>query len=428
MRRSASPLFLVLPLAAALALPLAGCGDDAEETDGSQGAVTSAKTDSGSDRNRERTPRQVPPRIQAPKLPDAPPLTDAEAERVLSSVMGELEASEASRNTLLYLVELKNKAALDAIRIELLAQTDGEYDDPDAAALGLEMLLASGDQSVASTALDLARVLIDEEEEVPHLAAALSRIEGAQRGDAERLLARLTISFDDEVAMMALETLAKRRSPAAAEHLSDIAGDAENDDMVRATAVVAMLMTNDARGGEAADALVDGDASGWEIIDGFAVEGATDAVPYIRRSVAKALAEGNAEFEFTAACNSLVEIYRSGPGAADARALIEGWLAKDPDLDPDTATYALWVLGDNDRTAAAAALLATEVINAMKGDGEMAVDLLNEVARRGLARDPRFKKAVDAAAAMKDREGMPGRDLTTQSLRAAAAHAYLRSR
>jgi len=426
MRRSASPLFLVLPLAAVLALPLAGCGDDAEETDDSQAALTSARTDSGSDR--ERTPRQVPPRIQMPKLPDAPPLTDAEAERVLSSVMGGLEASEASRNTLLYLVELKNKAALDAIRDELLAQTDGEYDDPDAAALGLEMLLASGDQSVASTALDLARVLIDEEEEVPHLAAALSRIEGARRGDAERLLAQLTISFDDEVAMMALETLAKRRSPAAAEHLADIAGDAENDDMVRATAVVAMLMTNDARAGEAADALVDGDASGWEIIDGFAVDGATDAVPYIKRSVAKALAEGNAEFEFTAACNSLVEIYRSGPGAADARALIEGWLVKDPDLDPDAATYALWVLGDNDQTAAAAALLATEVIIAMKGDGEMAVDLLNEVARRGLARDPRFRKAVDAAAAMEDREGLPGRDLTTQSLRAAAAHAYLRSR
>jgi len=433
MRRSASPILLALALALPLALPLTGCGD-ASDGDGDAGkkAGTAKEQDgdtsAGGETTATREPRTTPERAPAPTLPDAPALSDDAAERVLHSVLGELEADEASRATLLYLVELDDDAALEAVRATLLAQTDGEYDDPSAAALGLELLLASGDQSAATATIELARFLFEEESELPGIAWALARIEGTQQKQAEELLAQMTLSFDDEVSMLALEALAKRRSPVAAAQLQEIVGETGNDDMLRATAVAAMLMTNDARGAQAADSMLTGDAVGWEIVDGFAIHGATDTVPYIQRVMDAALAEGNAEFEFTSACYALLEIYGNGPGADSGRELIEGWIAADADLDPETATYALWAMGDDSRTAAAAELLATEVAYAQASDGEMAVALLDEVARRGLARDPRFKKAVDAAAAMKDRENLPGLDLTTQSLRSAAAHAYLRSR
>jgi len=425
LRVSFTVLFAVM-FGGLLALPLAGCGDGSDDSNGS--AATATRGGDGTT-GTDNTGRVAPPRaVATPKLPNAPALTDDAAESVLHSVLGSIEPDQASRDTLLYLVALDDKAALDAVRAQLLAKSDGEYDDTSAAALGLELLLAAGEQDAASETIDLARLLIDDDEEIPGIAWALSRIEGTQQRAAEELLARMTLSFDDEVSMLALEALAKRRSPAAAEHLGDIAGDADNSDMVRATAVAAMLMTNDERGAQAADSMVTSDAVGWEVVDGFAIHGATDAVPYIKRVMEQALADGNAEFEFTSACNALLEIYGNGPGAASGRALIEGWLEVDPDLDPETATYVLWALGDDSRTAEAAALLASEVAFATGGDGEMAVALLDEVARRGLARDPRFKKAVDAAAAMEDRKGLPGLDLTTQSLRAAGAHAYLRSR
>ena len=136
----------------------------------------------------------------------------------------------------------------------------------------------------------------------------------------------------------------------------------------------------------------------------------------------------NKPVEFAEACYALAAIFRGTPDADRGRTLIDGWLARDPDLEGDEAVYALWVLGDNGRTNDAARLLAEEVATAERHDAELAIDLLDEVARRGLARDPRFAKAVNAAAISQPRQGVPGLDLSAQHLRAAAAYAYLRSR
>mgnify|MGYP006969430741 FL=1 len=56
------------------------------------------------------------------------------------------------------------------------------------------------------------------------------------------------------------------------------------------------------------------------------------------------------------------------------------------------------------------------------------MEIIEEIARRGVARDPRFREAVDAAAAATPDPGRPGTNLNVDALRAAAAYAYLKSR
>ena len=424
-----SARLLLAPLTLAAALTLTACGEEPaasgdRATERGTGTVEGGDaTGDGTEPGRERVP--VPSRPQPVTLPAAPELTDDAAEAELAGMLGDLAPEEASRAALLYLAELRHPGLADIVRSELLARDGGEYEDPIAAALGLEVLLILGDAEAPAATQELARALLDEEDEVEGIAQALARVPGA---DADRLLVELAESDYDDVASAAVEALATRGSRAGASVLPGLAADSERLDALRGTAVAALLMTGHERAAGSADALLAGDADASEVVAGFGVPGADATVPYIERIMERAFEEQNADLEFAEACYALAAIFRGTSGAARGRDLVLGWLQRDPDLDGDEATYALWVLGDDTRTAAAAQLLANEVANAARHDPELAVDLLEEVARRGLARDPRFAKAVDAAAVAPPREGLPGLDLATQRLRAAAAYAYLRSR
>ena len=423
-------------LAGALALALclgftnASCGDSSPETGGDErrdAGTPGAAPESGGTAPRDRRP--VPDASDTVPLPAAPDLTADAARAELAGALDDLAPEEASRAALLYLASLGDGGLADRVRQELLAEDGGEYDDNVAAALGLEILLVLGESDAPARTLALARQLIDAEDEVEGIAQALGRIEGKFAADADALLVELAgDSAYDEVVAAALEALATRRSPAAAKILPQIAADGELFDAVRGTAVTAMLMTGHTDAARAADALVASDVDGSELIAGCGVPGGEAAVPYITRIVQRAFAEGNADLEFAEACYALARIYGGTSGAAHGRELIQGWLELDPDLEGDEATYALWVLGDEARTDAAARLLASEVASAARHDPELAVDLLEHLAERGLARDPRFEKAVSAAAATPPRAGLPGLDLATQRLRAAAAYAFLRAR
>ncbi len=432
---------LALTLTLALALLLPGCGDDpAPEGDAAATAATATTgasddaadpaTASGTQPERPSGRERVsePPRPEPVVLPDAPDLTDDAAQSEITSALTDLAPEEASRASLLYLAGLGDRSIADVVRRELLSRDGGEYDDPAAAALGLEVLLVLGEADAAPEAIALARKLLEEEDEVEGIAFALSRVTGEHAAEADEVLAELANSDFDDTAGAAVEAIAIRGSKAAEAVLPGIVADAERYDALRGTALAAMLMTGHERAATSADALLASDADGSEVIAGLGVAGAAAAVPYIERIMDRALAEGNAGLEFADACYTLAEIYRGTSGAAGARKLIQGWMAQDPGLDGDEATYALWTLGDTSRADAAARLLASEVATAARHDAELAIDLLEEVARRGLARDPRFAKAVNAAAIAPTRENIPGIDLSTQQLRAAAAYAYLRSR
>ena len=437
MRLAAKTVLTLITLSLAVTLP--ACGDSGADapTAGKSGDTASrgAATDDdatavsvGDPAGGDRTRVTEPSRPAPVQLPEAPPLTDDAARAELLTALGDLAPEEASRASLLYLAELGDRSIIDAVREQLLAMEGGTYEDPVAAALGLEVLLVLGDKEAVPATLALAQSMLEEEEDVEGIAWALGRIEGARATEADALLAEMAQSDYDGAASAAIEALARRGSRAADAILPGLAADAERYDAVRGSAAAAMLMTGHERAKSSMDALIASDADGSEIIAGLGIPGADVTVPYIQQIMARGLEEGNADLEFAEACYALAAIYGGTSGAARGRDLLLGWLAEDRDLDCDEATYALWVLGDASRTDAAARLLASEVASAARHDPELAVDLLKEVARRGLARDPRFAPAVDAAAVAPPREGLPGLDLSTQQLRAAAAYAYLRSR
>ncbi len=414
-----------------------GCGDDtAPQGGGAPATPTTPDAPAGAsptatERPQPETPTPTRPRVHEPaKLPSAPPVQADGARATLRHAAESNADIDGMRAALLYLAELRDADLAADIRRRLLAKDAGAYVDDDDAAVGLEVLLALGDAQAAEEALALARALLADEEASPAIAQALARVDGARRADAEALLAQIAVGDDPDAALFAVEALAAHRSTTANAALSRIAGDASAEELLRGSALAGLLAAGDAGAAALAERLAADADDGSALIDGLAVAGVREVVPYVQKLVERGFAEGNADFEFESACTALATVYGDGAdaaGAAQARQAITDWLRRDGSLDGDVATVALWRLGDDARGAEAAKLLAYEVANHEGRDPDVAIELLEEVARRGLADDPRFAAAVRAAAALEPSTSGPGLDLAAARLRAAAAYAFLKS-
>ncbi len=422
------PAIVCLVGIAALVALIAACGNDdtpvAPSTDAPpRGAEAEPETSGG--------PRKLAPQRRI-ELPKVAPLGDNAALGVLRTAVEDPVADEGTRAGLLYLIDAGDSAAAVNAVQPLLAQEGGEYDDPDEAGLALEVLLASGDASATADALALAEWAIAEEDVSPSIPQALARVEGDEQERAEKLLIQIATEGDGEnEGLVAAQVLAERRVAAAAKSFIEIAFDTENrEDRLRATAVAGLLALGHDRAQQAVESLLASEP-GDEAIQGLAVPDLVEAVPVIARLVTRGAAEGDATFEFEAACYALTTIYRDRDDRTAARDQINAWLDEDSTLADDASTYALWMLGDRATTPQIIEILTREIVSTANHDFEIAINLLDEIARRGAANDPLYRPAVDAAAQVAldaETTARPGQADRLLRLNAAAAHAYLKAK
>jgi hypothetical protein len=445
MKSSRTPL-----LALALASLASACDDPASSPAPSNppGAVDPSTAGKGG--AAAKTPTNV-----APSLPTVPPLTDESARAILHGQLEDLGGDDVSRQTLLYLADLGDKAGLDAAR-KLLDAKDGKYEDKVAAAVGIEALLAFGEAGAGAKALDLAKQYVaDEEPADEYLVYALARVSAEpERAAAVAVLLSFAAAEGDEadilgdVKMFATAALAKTGAPEAREAFAKIAGDVKLGGQIRGSAVAGLLRLGDARGktlgeklvaeatapvedpAKAAPAVGDGPPLPDEVIKGLGIEGALDAGALVKKALELVLADesNGGVFEAQEAAKSLPTIYAKGGGQDLAPWLRD--LAKRAELIEEETTLALWALGDDSSALAVADQLKGSVSAwASPVNMDPAVDILDVAARRGTARSAAFRVIVDAAAQVggKSAPQRAGTDYNLRSLNVAAAHAFLKS-
>ena len=413
------------PFAATLCGVLAaGCGDDPPKPETPKPPKTA-----GTGKTEPKAPEKL-------RLLKAPPLTEDAARAVLHEALETLEGDDGSRAALLYMADLGDRKAVNAIHAQLLAREGGEYADPTAAAIGFEALLAFGETNAAADLLALARRALDDDalDLDQFLVSALGRVTGDSRGEAVQLLVRIAEAGDDWASAPAVDMLAQLAAPEARELFATLAADTEAETVERAAAVAGLLRLGDPRGKDFAEQFLQESESEdatildvSEILLGFAIEGAVETVPYIRRIVDRAVEAGEPGFEVEEGANALVTIHAQSGGAE-----LIPWLQQVATVDDGVyeleAAWALWALGDDTRAQIVAEELVPHIVMFDRYDPEPAVDILDAAARRRVADKPPFREIVDAAAQLRAAPDAkaPVPD-NAELLRLAAAHAFLRS-
>jgi len=367
-------------------------------------------------------------------LPSVPQLDEDTARAGVEDSVDVTAGDIVTQDALLGLVDRDEAArAVKLARETYLVRGDEDYEDRLAALIGLEVLLAAGEPGAIEETLRLADVILaDEEDETSaQLVAALARIGGAERTRAEKLLARIvTLGDDGDEALSAMFVLAERRTTAHLDLMDRTARDLGSLDSLRAAAAGGLVNAGDPRGAKLIAALSGApDAQLVEVLTGFSVKGATGLLPHVRDTVERAIASGeDAAPEFDAACYAMSDMF-AGSDGTPARELINGWLASGPEsFEDDAASYALWMLGDDDRADEVRTILVREIASAGGTDVELAVLLLDEIGRRGLAGDERFQDAVEAAAQVEiPGDADPWVAQRLRWLRLAGSNAFLRS-
>lgn len=419
----------VLPLLAAAAL--AACEKAPEES----GA--------GGTKEVPTAPAPVKPAKKpdaAPKreLPAVPALTPEKAKATLQAQLRALAADDESRQALLYLADLGERSAVSAVREQLLAESQGTFEDASAAALGAEALLAFGEPDGAAVLLRALKELrATEFPEDEYFVYALARVQGAERAEAVRELLRIAQDEEDpDIAAVAVQRLAEMAAPEAADAFVAIATDADQVEEARGSALAGLLRLGDARAKEIGDRLVkemtdpDGDARPDSFISGLAVEGATEASAIVRRVVDDVFAQDDpALFEVTAAVAALSRIHAKG-GGADLVPWLRELAAREDGFHADEVARVLFALGDDASAALVAQDLEAMLLNWTTPVVSMedAVGLLELVARRKAGGEPPLRRLVDVAAQLDPTRGSGQPPAPTiVALNLAGSYAFLKS-
>ncbi len=388
-------------------------------------------------------PSQGPKVVTPPKrvMPSFPPLTEESAKKVLYEQLSRLAADDESRQTLLYLASLGDRAGVNPAQAKLLARSDGQFDDLPAAALGAEAMIAYGEKDAAATALEVAKAYATAEETPDEfLVHALARVEGAERALAEAMLVKIAsdAAEEEDVSLLAVQALARSGSAAARDVFVQIAENAELGGAIRGAAAAGLIRIPDAKGKDLAaklarESTAENDGSGAQpedVIAGLGVEGATEAIPYVRSIVDALLSDENAMAmsEVPAAASAIARMHVKGGGAELVPWLRELGVKEDGFYESEAA-LALWALGDDASAAAVASQLEGYVCAwTATMNMEAAVEILDIAARRGVASKPPFRVIVDSAAQLDPTRGEgKGTDYNLVALKLAAAHAFLKS-
>ena len=379
----------------------------------------------------------APPKRELPKLP---PLTADVARRVLASQLDQLGGDDVSRQALLYMADLGDRSAVNAIHEKLLTLHEGAFEDVLAAAVGVEALLAYGEPGASAKALEVAKQYKAEEEDPDeYLVHMLARVTGPERGAAVAELVAIAQGDDEDVASVAIDELAKLAAPEANAAFLAVAANPELEGHIRGAAAAGLLRLSDPKAKELTLKLFagPGEADTFEgpepedVIEGLGVEGAVEASPYIRNAVDSSLTEEGlgGVWEVPAAASALARIHRKG-GGAELVPWLRAIAQRDDAFHEDDAALALFAFGDDGSAALVAQGLEGSVAAgwAQPSQMETAVEILDIAARRGVAARPPFDTIVSCAAQLDPKRGSDkGIDYNLRSLSLAAAHAYLKS-
>jgi hypothetical protein len=380
-------------------------------------------------------PAAPPARAKQPletKLPDAPALVADAARRVLIEAADLAEFPDVRREALVALAAVTDAATVRAAAAKLLAPGDDlGFADSESAAQALEALVRAGDADAEKRAVALARAGLDGDTVWDSFVPMLAAVRGDGAAEARKLLVRL--ADDPLVYSTVVPELAALREPSAATRLHDIATDPEEDGRVRAAAAVGLLAIGDPRANGALEEIVratTADLAGFDVIDGFAVEGVAEALPWVRRVGDPIIEAGeNCTVEIASTAGAFVDVRGIGKGTNEDLSYLRRLLGKDDGLSDDEVAVALWSLGDDGQSEAAANVLAKYVtgVAGQVFDEELGVRILEAVAVRGGASGRPFGRAVDAAAAVPipDDPKRPDAAARAWRLRIAAARAFL---
>lgn len=369
-------------------------------------------------------------------LPSAPALTASAARALVDSALGSFEKNpDATLVAIDYLSRLGDAEAVRKAAAPLLAKGEGSggYEDPDYAGAALTALLRAGDTSAGADLLNLAEAFAAQGDVGDAVLAAAPFLSEDQATRMKSLLARWAAQEDNFSPGETLEALATLR-PTDADTLricADIARDPEQHPGVRASALGILLAANETQANAlgdaiATDAFESGTAS--DAIDGLAVRGLVEAIPYIRTLTEKAIVEEAAGPEIRSAAFALVDIRGVGAGKPEDMTWLRSLLGKEDGIVDGDVRAALWALGDDAETGAAAAYLA-EIAGGVKHsqDPTSGIDILEALAIRGGAAKPPFDRVVSACAVVAPNSITPNSDITAQAMRMhlAAAYAFL---
>lgn len=369
-------------------------------------------------------------------LPAAPALTAGSARALVDSALASFEKNpDATLVAIDYLSRLGDAEAVRKAAAPLLAKGEGTggYEDPDYAGVALTALLRAGDTSAGAQLVALAEAFAAQGDVGDAVLGAAPLVSADEATRMKSLLARWAAQEDNFSPGETLEALAALR-PTDAESLricADIARDPEQHPGVRASALGVLLAANETQAkalGDAiaTDAFESGTAS--DAIDGLAVRGLVEAIPYIRALVEKAIVEEAAGPEIRSAAFALVDIRGVGAGKPEDMTWLRSLLGKEAGIVDGDVRAALWALGDDAETGAAAAYLA-EIAGGVKHsqDPTSGIDILEALALRGGAAKPPFDRVVSACAVVAPNSITPTSDITAQAMRLhlAAAYAFL---
>ena len=371
----------------------AACGDDPAPNKVPTDVTPSAGT---------QTPAAGTPRAQVPvesALPDADPLTQDASSRVLADAVAAEASSEALREALLGIGESAGSVSVRRVAAKLLAKGDGTggYDDPEGAAAVIEALVRAGDPQAPALAVALAKAAIEGDEVYGEFVTMLGAVEG--NAEARALLVQMT---DDSFFYgEALRELAALREKSAADQFADVATDAEEETYIRATAAAGLLAIGDPRAEGVLDSLVRGtdeDITSFDVIDGLAVPGLHEVLPWVRKLADPAIAEGdNCALEIAAAASAFATVRGPGGGVQEEMDWLRSLIGKDDGHSDEEVLTALWTLGDDAQAQAAANILAGTVTGvAVAADEGVGVDLFAAIAKRGAARQGRGRRRRSA--------------------------------
>jgi hypothetical protein len=419
-----------------LAVLAASCGEAPEEKEKTP-PVAAPPADKAPAAKPPATAAKPEPQVKR-ELPKFPPLTEEVARRVLRGELDRLGGDDVSRQALLYLADLGDRSVVGAIHDKLLAEAGGKFEDLPAAAIGAEASLVFGEPGAAQTVLKVAKQYADEQEDADEfLVRALARVDGPERAAATAELVKIATLGDPQIAVVAVQALAKNAAKEARETFLRFAKDESADGKLRGAAVAGLFRIEDPAAKELADKLVAAagvaeSAEGPEpqdVVAGFGVEGAVEVVPYLQKLTDAAVAQDSAATIWVAdeATAALVRIHANGGGTA-----LVPWLkalAKKSEGEyEDAAAYTLWAFGDEGSAAAVAKTLEGSVATwATPNNMEPAVDILDTAARLGTAAKPPLRALVDSAAQIDPAAGAKGLSVDLVALNLAAAHAFLKS-
>jgi len=133
-----------------------------------------------------------------------------------------------------------------------------------------------------------------------------------------------------------------------------VAGDAELDAQIRASAVAGLLHLKDAKGRELAEKLIadslkeDAGVDASDVIAGFGIEGAVEADEFVKSALDRAIAAEDAAaiFHASAAASAIARIHANG-GGADLVPWLRELATKNEASTRTTPRSPLWAVGDD---------------------------------------------------------------------------------